>query len=135
MGIEKISASSASMYQGSAATSTAATQSVEAIEQAAVTTQAAVQDFSLNPDADKDSNSTEERGVSDKQLRKAVNDLNKQLTNSEAIFGIHEKTNRVTIKIVDKSTKEVIKEYPPEQTLDMIAKVWEIAGILVDEKR
>ena len=68
------------------------------------------------------------------QLKKAVNDLNKQMKNSEAIFGIHDKTNRVTIKIIDKTTKEVIKEYPPEETLDMIAKVWEIAGILVDEK-
>ena len=35
---------------------------------------------------------------------------------------------------VDKDTKEVLKEYPPEKTLDMIAKVWEIAGLLVDEK-
>jgi len=68
-------------------------------------------------------------------LKTAVNEINRQMKNSEAIFGIHEKTNRVTIKIIDKSTKEVIKEYPPEQTLDMIAKVWEIAGILVDEKR
>lgn len=68
------------------------------------------------------------------QLKKAVSDLNKQMPNSEAIFGIHEETNRVTIKIVDKSTKEVIKEFPPEETLDMIAKVWEVAGILVDEK-
>ena len=32
-------------------------------------------------------------------------------------------------------TKEVIKEFPPEKTLDMIAKVWEMAGIMVDEKR
>ena len=45
------------------------------------------------------------------------------------------KTNRVTIKIVDKKTKEVIKEFPPEKTLDMIAKVWEMAGLMVDEKR
>lgn len=136
MGIEKISAGGAASYQGSSAASTVAmTQSVEAMEQSAVKAQAAVQDFSLNPDSGKDTNGTEERTASDKQLKKAVNDLNKQLTNSEAIFGIHEKTNRVTIKIVDKSTKEVIKEYPPEQTLDMIAKVWEIAGILVDEKR
>ena len=29
----------------------------------------------------------------------------------------------------------LIKELPPEKTLDMIAKVWEMAGILVDEKR
>ena len=57
------------------------------------------------------------------------------MSNSEAIFGIHEATNRVTIKIVDKKSKEVIKELPPEKTLDMIAKVWEIAGLLVDERR
>lgn len=72
-----------------------------------------------------------------KQLRKAVEDINKSAagSQSEAIFGIHEKTNRVTIKIVDKKTKEVIKEYPPEKTLDMIAKAWELAGLMVDEKR
>ena len=57
------------------------------------------------------------------------------MPNTEAVFGIHDETNRVTIKIVDKESKEVIREYPPEQTLDMIAKVWEMAGILVDEKR
>lgn len=70
------------------------------------------------------------------QIKKAVEQLNKKMSaNSEAVFGIHEETNRVTIKIVDKNTKETIKELPPEKTLDMIAKVWEIAGILVDEKR
>jgi flagellar protein FlaG len=71
------------------------------------------------------------------QLKKAVEEMNKKINNSneEAVFGIHEKTNRITIKIVDKDTKEVIKEFPPEKTLDMIAKVWEMAGILVDEKR
>lgn len=72
------------------------------------------------------------------QIKKAVEEINKktaQKAQSEAIFGIHEATNRVTIKIVDKNTKETIKEYPPEKTLDMIAKVWEMAGLMVDEKR
>ncbi|MDE5866102.1 MAG: flagellar protein FlaG, partial [Lachnospiraceae bacterium] len=71
------------------------------------------------------------------QLKKAVAEMNRKINNSneEAVFGIHEKTNRITIKIVDKDTKEIIKEFPPEKTLDMIAKVWEMAGILVDEKR
>ena len=68
------------------------------------------------------------------KIRKAVETLNKKMSNSEAVFGFHEDTNRVTIKIVDKSTKEVIKELPPEKTLDMIARVWEMAGILFDEK-
>lgn len=69
------------------------------------------------------------------QIKKAVEDINKKANSSEAIFGVHEGTNRVTIKIVDKQTKEVIKEFPPDKTLDMIAKVWEMAGLMVDEKR
>lgn len=74
--------------------------------------------------------------VSDEQIRKAVEQINKNMmARSEALFGIHEGTNRVTIKIVDKETKKLIKEVPPEKTLDMIAKVWEMAGILIDERR
>ncbi len=73
--------------------------------------------------------------AANEQIRKAVEKLNKNMANSEAVFGIHEDTNRVTIKIIDKGTKEVLKELPPEKTLDMIAKVWEMAGILIDEKR
>lgn len=85
-------------------------------------------------------NSNEQQGAQQQatgeQIKKAVEELNRKINvNTEAVFGMHEETNRVTIKIVDKSTKEVIREVPPEKTLDMIAKVWEIAGILVDEKR
>ena len=77
----------------------------------------------------------EDGQASNEQIRQSVEKINKSVSNSEAIFGIHDATNRVMIKIVDKETKEVIKEFPPEKTLDMIAKVWEMAGIMVDEKR
>lgn len=81
------------------------------------------------------SDSNPEHEPSKEQLHKAVESLNKKMGNAEAVFGFHEATNRVTIKIVDKDTKDVIREVPAEKTLDMIAKVWEIAGLLVDEKR
>lgn len=70
------------------------------------------------------------------QLKKAIAEMNRKInsSNEEAVFGVHEDTNRIMIKIMDKETKEVIKEFPPEKTLDMIAKIWEMAGILVDEK-
>ena len=77
----------------------------------------------------------EDGQASNEQIRQSVEKINKSVSNGEAIFGIHDATNRVMIKIVDKETKEVIKEFPPEKTLDMIAKVWEMAGIMVDEKR
>ena len=69
------------------------------------------------------------------QIRRAVEEINKKAKNSEAVWGVHEDTNSVTIKIVDKQSKEVIKEFPPDKTLDMIARVWEMAGLMVDERR
>ena len=68
------------------------------------------------------------------QIRRAVEDLNKMMKNTTCQYGIHDGTNRVTIKIVDKDTEKVIREYPAEQTLDMIAKAWELAGIMVDKR-
>lgn len=85
-------------------------------------------------EGNKDYNGQEQKEPDLEQIKKAVENINKKI-NTEAVFGIHEGTNRVTIKLVDKNTKETIKELPPEKTLDMIAKVWEMAGILVDEKR
>ncbi len=73
--------------------------------------------------------------ASRESIKRAVADINKRANGTEAVFGIHDKTNRVTIKIVDKESKEVIKELPAEKTLDLIAKAWEMAGLLVDEKR
>ena len=70
-----------------------------------------------------------------KRIKEAISEMNKKMfNNSEAVFGIHEDTNRITIKIVDKTTKKTIKELPPEKTLDMIAKAWELAGLMVDER-
>ena len=77
---------------------------------------------------------TEPSATENDKIKKAIEKMNAQLPNAEAKFGIHEATNRVMIKLVDKDTQEVIKEFPPEKTLDMIAKCMELAGVLVDEK-
>lgn len=114
-----------------------------------------VEDFSLNPgqaeeakvqkaEPQENTNSnvptrqerTEEQIEADNErIKNAISEMNKKMfNNSEAVFGIHEDTNRITIKIVDKTTRKTIKELPPEKTLDMIAKAWELAGLMVDEK-
>lgn len=67
---------------------------------------------------------------------KELKDIQKVINrNTIAEFGYNEPTNRITIKIKDKDTDEVIKEIPSEKALEMLAKAWELAGILVDEKR
>ena len=80
-------------------------------------------------------NQDQQQQPSADQIKKAVEEINKKAKNTEAVYGFHDKTNRVTIKIVDKETKDTIKEFPAEETLDMIAKAWELAGLMVDEKR
>ena len=99
------------------------------------TTQGVVRTQESDPDSQGQGTFGNQNQPSNEQIKKAVDQMNKKMENSEAVFGFHDDTNRVTIKIVDRDTKKVIKELPPEKTLDMIAKVWEMAGILVDEKR
>jgi flagellar protein FlaG len=146
MAIEAISGAGMT-YQGSASTAEVKTEAqpkVEASEQVQVSEKIAQNTSALDTKetGDRDGGSQNQASAQDsgaaqrkEQIKKAVDEINKKANNSEAIFGIHEATNRVTIKLVDKETKEVIKELPPEKTLDMIAKVWEMAGLLVDEKR
>ncbi|MGN0407821.1 MAG: flagellar protein FlaG [Bacteroides sp.] len=73
---------------------------------------------------------------SESSMKNVAKDMNKLINqNTIAEFGYHEETHRITIKIKDKDTDEVIKEIPSEKALEMLKKAWEIAGILVDEKR
>ena len=74
----------------------------------------------------------EKKEASIKELKDIQKVINR---NTIAEFGYNEPTNRITIKIKDKDTAEVIKEIPSEKALEMLAKAWELAGILVDEKR
>ena len=75
--------------------------------------------------------------VSKEKIESALRDINSRIkpTHTECQFSYHEETKRISIKVMDQDTGEVIKEIPPEKTLDMIAKSLELAGILVDEKR
>lgn len=92
-----------------------------------------------NSDPNKEGLTAEEKlkgnAPSESTIKQAVSDINKKINpNTIAEYGYHEDTNRVTIKIVDKETEKTIKEFPAEETLDMIAKVWELAGMILDEK-
>jgi flagellar protein FlaG len=75
--------------------------------------------------------------VDGKELKHAVDRANNVLfkNNTHLQFKIHDVTKDVMVKIVDDETGDVIKEIPPEKMLDLVAKIWEIAGIIVDEKR
>ncbi len=68
-------------------------------------------------------------------VNKANNTLKQKHARTKCEFSYHEGTKRISIKVLDKDTDEVIREIPPEETLEMVEKMWELAGILVDERR
>ena len=49
-------------------------------------------------------------------------------------FSVHEATGRIKVVVTDKGTGELIREIPPDQVLNLMAKIDEMMGILYDEK-
>ena len=72
----------------------------------------------------------------EKQFINAIEKANQlQRGTTECQFSIHQDTKQVMIKLVDTTTKEVIKEIPSEKILDMFATMCEATGLFVDTKR
>ena len=138
MAIESISSMGASSATITSSRQVAVPEAKEASVQAqAVNSTAVITNVAQQQGTESSANENgSQRQPSERTIKQAISEINRKINhNTVAEFGYHDKTNRVTIKIVDKETKEVIREVPPEKTLEMIAKVWELAGILVDEKK
>ncbi len=74
--------------------------------------------------------------ISDEQLIKAIDHAIKLMAGytTSLEFSVHERTKQIMVKVLDKDTGKIIREIPPEKTLDFVAKMWEMAGILIDER-
>ncbi|WP_066711948.1 flagellar protein FlaG [Clostridium sp. Marseille-P299] len=86
------------------------------------------------------SNDTEqqkEQRLEATRIKSVINDVNNKLkpTKTRCEFSYHEEVNRVSIKIRDRETNEIVREIPPEESIKVLEKIYEMAGLLVDEKR
>ena len=70
------------------------------------------------------------------EVRESVKDVNEIVDKvKEGLsFQIHEDTEELMVQVIDVNTDEVIKELPPEEMLDLKARINEMVGILIDEK-
>lgn len=79
-----------------------------------------------------------QRKFTNEELKSAVEKMNDALSESSprthSRFRIHEGTGRVIVDLVDTRTDEIIKELPAEKILDLVANIWEMVGIIVDER-
>ncbi|WP_298840785.1 flagellar protein FlaG [Clostridium sp.] len=77
-----------------------------------------------------------EKENSEKEIKNAVNKINRFLEGegTHLQYEKHDILNQMIIKVVDNNTNVVIEEIPSKKILDMVAKMCEMAGILMDKK-
>lgn len=56
------------------------------------------------------------------------------LFNRKLKFQVNRELNQVIVKVIDRSTDEVIREIPPEEIQRLEAKLKEAIGLLIDEQ-
>ncbi|PKM55943.1 MAG: flagellar biosynthesis protein FlaG [Firmicutes bacterium HGW-Firmicutes-3] len=73
----------------------------------------------------------------EQQVIKAIEKANKHIRTYDRRleFSIHDTTKQIMVKVINTENDSVIREIPSEKVLDMVAHLWEISGILVDEHR
>lgn len=78
----------------------------------------------------------EEKRITEEEAIRLIEKANKEFIvyDRRFEFSIHETTKQIMVKIIDVNTEEVIRELPPEKILDIVAAIWEVAGIIVDRK-
>lgn len=64
----------------------------------------------------------------------SIQSMSEDLKYTRLEFEIHADTKRVMVKIYDRNSDELISEVPPEKFLDLLAGLWEQAGLILDEK-
>ncbi len=75
--------------------------------------------------------------ISREELTKTIDRIDKtvRVFNRSIHFTKHEESGRLWIKVIDTETKKVVREIPPEEILNIVARLDEIIGLLVDERR
>ncbi|WP_163852951.1 flagellar protein FlaG [Paenibacillus elgii] len=78
-----------------------------------------------------------ELSISEEALVKAIERANKTLAGipTHVQYSIHKPSGDILVKVINTETKEVIREIPPEKLLDLIDKLQELNGRIIDEKR
>ncbi len=77
-----------------------------------------------------------EQSLTRDDMEKMTNEMTKfmESLNTDIQFTLHEGTGRLIVKVIDKQTDKVLKEFPPHQLLDTMAAISKYIGGLLDKK-
>ena len=94
-------------------------------------------DVSALPDASKSSKERleEENRLSPEFVSERTKELNELMgkLNCDLEFQYHKEVDVMSVRMIDKNTKEVIKEYPPEEMVEGMIRAQEWLGAFLDK--
>jgi flagellar protein FlaG len=76
------------------------------------------------------------REIQKEDIKKAVDDIQKFVNtkNQDILFSIDEDLGKTVVKVVDRNTKELIRQYPSEEMLQIAKALDKIQGLLVKQQ-
>ena len=85
--------------------------------------------------AGKEDDKKKDGKMDEKTVSQMTKELNKLMSNinCDLEFQYHKEVNVMSVKMVDKNTQEVIKEYPPEDMIKGMIKAKEWIGAFLDK--
>ena len=86
----------------------------------------------VSPDAEM----TQKEKGKQEQVKPTTEALNNflEFMGAEIRFKVHEKSQRLFVQLVSEKDQRVLRQYPPEEFLDMVARIREFVGIFLDKK-
>ena len=77
--------------------------------------------------------------VDENRIKSAIDQANERIKQSNGYrrlaFSYNKETGKISIKVYDEITRELIKEIPPDKNKSILERIHDLAGIVVDEKR
>ena len=69
-------------------------------------------------------------------LEDAIKNINSSLDSKqrEVVLAVHEESGKNVVRVIERGTKKVIRQFPPEQVIDTAMKLKSIRGMLFEDK-
>lgn len=71
--------------------------------------------------------------ISEAAMKALINDM-EALHRVGLQFSVHEDTGQTVVRVVDKDSGKLIRQIPPQELLDLAAKLEDMMGILFDKQ-
>lgn len=70
------------------------------------------------------------------RVTKAVSDINKtiQTLSQNLEFSVEEHSNRVVVKVIDQQTRQVLRQIPSEEALEIARSLDKLQGLLIHQQ-